>query len=178
MPGIPGLPGGGSLPALLLQSLNSFMAHNPPPGMPPGMFGGGAAGGGLGGLGGGGPISFEWVFGGGIPGFPGPNDGGNRGRPPAAEAILRKLQVVEFHSAADLAQLKESASTCNVCLDKYTVGQKGLKLPCGHVFHPDCGAFLDLERGERGGAVEGVCGSVGAVEYPDAGLFPFSPRAN
>jgi hypothetical protein len=113
------------------------------------MFGGGAAGGGLGGQGGGGAISFEWVFGGGIPGFPGPNDGGNRGRPPAAEAILRKLQVVEFHSAADLAQLKESASTCNVCLEKYTVGQKGLKLPCGHVFHPDCGAIF--EKSDAGG---------------------------
>ena len=28
--------------------------------------------------------------------------------------------------------------TCSVCMTDFDIGNKGIFLPCGHMFHPDC----------------------------------------
>ena len=43
---------------------------------------------------------------------------GPASRPPAAEAMLRRLVVVEFNRQEQLDRLKECTSVCSVCLDK------------------------------------------------------------
>ena len=53
-------------------------------------------------------------------------------KPPAAsEETLRNLPRVKF---TDSEEHKE----CQVCQEDYKVGEETLKLPCKHIYHPDC----------------------------------------
>ncbi|KAJ8604023.1 hypothetical protein CTAYLR_003384 [Chrysophaeum taylorii] len=62
-------------------------------------------------------------------------DQGRVGPPPTSQAALAKLPVVRV-SADDLAQDENAA--CCVCLEKHSVGDPVLRLPCGHLYHEAC----------------------------------------
>lgn len=57
------------------------------------------------------------------------------GPPPTAPAVLAKLPIVEI-TASDLEQ--DGNERCCVCLEKQKVGDKALRLPCGHLYHEAC----------------------------------------
>jgi hypothetical protein len=36
------------------------------------------------------------------------------------------------------SKMNLEAPTCVVCVEKIEIGMKGMFMPCGHIFHPDC----------------------------------------
>ena len=66
----------------------------------------------------------------------GGGDGGDGGGPPpASEAAIRRLPTVTVE-AGDL--LDEANRQCPVCLADTVLGQRMVRLPCGHLFHGAC----------------------------------------
>lgn len=39
---------------------------------------------------------------------------------------------------ASKAKKELESPTCTVCCDKIELGKKGMFMPCGHIYHPDC----------------------------------------
>lgn len=58
-----------------------------------------------------------------------------KGAPPASAKALAKIPKVNI-TADDIQE--QSNKECTICLDTHAVGSQGCKLPCGHLFHPDC----------------------------------------
>ncbi|KAA8491771.1 E3 ubiquitin-protein ligase RING1 [Porphyridium purpureum] len=61
------------------------------------------------------------------------NDPNQAGPPPAAKDAVASLPRFSM-KPADL----EKCSECVVCREAFQVGSEALKLPCGHLFDPDC----------------------------------------
>ena len=70
---------------------------------------------------------------------------------PEAVSRLPIIKIEEKHCKASpmapgglRASTKGSASknleppTCTVCVERINLGKKGMFMPCGHVYHPDC----------------------------------------
>ena len=55
--------------------------------------------------------------------------------PPASKRLLRNLPAVKV-TADDL--IEETNKNCCVCLEDQLVGTTAIKLPCGHIYHPNC----------------------------------------
>ena len=55
--------------------------------------------------------------------------------PPVSNKFLQSLQYVNV-TADDL--LEESNKECCICLVTQNLGQRVYKLPCGHLYHPEC----------------------------------------
>jgi hypothetical protein len=57
----------------------------------------------------------------------------------ASKQALEKLVTVKIEKKHCKTQgLKLEPPTCPVCHDTINVGVKGMFMPCGHVYHPDC----------------------------------------
>ena len=57
----------------------------------------------------------------------------------ASEEAVKKLPVIkieEKHCKAVGDALEPP--TCTVCCDFIQMGMKGMFMPCGHIYHPDC----------------------------------------
>eukprot|EP00906_Rhabdomonas_costata_P021103 RCo030664 len=66
------------------------------------------------------------------------------GAPPAPKALLE--QILDSEVCLDTSMLRVTQS-CSVCLDSLHVGDRGVVLRCGHVFHKDClGSWLKLHN--------------------------------
>ena len=58
----------------------------------------------------------------------------------ASENAVKKLAVVKIESK----HCKKGQSgvleppTCTVCCEGIVLGSKGMFMPCGHIYHPDC----------------------------------------
>eukprot|EP00928_Gymnodinium_smaydae_P044675 TRINITY_DN29802_c0_g1_i1.p1 TRINITY_DN29802_c0_g1~~TRINITY_DN29802_c0_g1_i1.p1 ORF type:complete len:269 (+),score=44.21 TRINITY_DN29802_c0_g1_i1:110-916(+) len=57
------------------------------------------------------------------------------GSPPASPAALRALPHIKV-SQHDI-KVSES-SECTVCFESMELGQPGVRIPCGHLYHEDC----------------------------------------
>lgn len=60
----------------------------------------------------------------------------DKGAPPMAARALASLPMVRA-TEEDLSQ--DGNEYCCVCLEAHAVGDLALQLPCGHLFHRDCG---------------------------------------
>ncbi|KAJ8029740.1 hypothetical protein HOLleu_29212 [Holothuria leucospilota] len=58
-----------------------------------------------------------------------------QGPPPASKDDIDKLETIKL-TAADTAA--SSSNECPVCKDDFSIGDEVKKLPCEHIFHPDC----------------------------------------
>ena len=57
----------------------------------------------------------------------------------ASEQAVEKLPVIKIEKKhCKKVGLKMEPPSCTVCCDNITVGSKGMFMPCGHVYHPDC----------------------------------------
>mmetsp|Transcript_90543 Transcript_90543/g.161281 ORF Transcript_90543/g.161281 Transcript_90543/m.161281 type:complete len:377 (-) Transcript_90543:95-1225(-) len=139
--GNPWQAGGGGQPP------NPFMFMQPGQGMPGGaqqgmnplqmLF--------QGGLGNADPLLVEQLFaaagmggagffeGGHDPGADGQED--KKGAPPASASVVRSLPRVKV-SAYDIAA--NESPECSVCLGDLVIGEKALRIPCGHLYHEEC----------------------------------------
>ncbi len=67
-----------------------------------------------------------------------PNNGeGNAeqcGPAPASQEAINKLETVEFKAENTDAE----NNSCSICYEDYKQGEKLLKLPCKHDYHPEC----------------------------------------
>lgn len=61
------------------------------------------------------------------------NDTNVYGSPPAAESSINELQRIKY-SNTDTGNLHE----CTVCKDDLVIDEEVIKMPCNHLFHPDC----------------------------------------
>mmetsp|Transcript_13201 Transcript_13201/g.22389 ORF Transcript_13201/g.22389 Transcript_13201/m.22389 type:complete len:119 (-) Transcript_13201:67-423(-) len=61
-------------------------------------------------------------------------------RRPTSQEVLEKLPLVEIEEKH--CKKGENGNMelpcCSVCITDFQLSQKGLFLPCGHIFHPDC----------------------------------------
>lgn len=53
----------------------------------------------------------------------------------ASKAVLQTLPEITV-TKHDVQQDEES--TCPICLESLDIGKTAIRIPCGHVFHPDC----------------------------------------
>ncbi|WVQ82327.1 hypothetical protein IAT38_004455 [Cryptococcus sp. DSM 104549] len=60
---------------------------------------------------------------------------GPQGPVPANETVIQGLPRSTFDEKSLAASTYKD---CPVCKDDYEVGQEVMKVPCGHIFHPDC----------------------------------------
>lgn len=56
-------------------------------------------------------------------------------QPAASKEVLQTLPEIRV-TKHDIQQDQES--TCPICLERFEIGDAAIRLPCGHVFHPDC----------------------------------------
>ncbi|XP_033634573.1 E3 ubiquitin-protein ligase RNF126-like [Asterias rubens] len=56
-----------------------------------------------------------------------------QGPSPAAQEDIAKLQTITINN-----EHLENTLECPVCKDEFSVGQQAKKMPCKHLFHPDC----------------------------------------
>lgn len=59
----------------------------------------------------------------------------------ASEDAVKKLPIIKLgreHCKQKEGRLGLEPPTCTVCVEHIKVGTKGMFMPCGHVFHPDC----------------------------------------
>jgi hypothetical protein len=58
----------------------------------------------------------------------------------ASGDAVKKLPIVKIENK----HCKKSQSgeleppTCTVCCENIAIGNKGMFMPCGHIYHPDC----------------------------------------
>ena len=58
----------------------------------------------------------------------------------ASEEAIKKLPIIKIekqHCKKQKAGKLEPPS-CTICTETINVGSKGMFMPCGHVYHPDC----------------------------------------
>lgn len=56
-------------------------------------------------------------------------------QPATAEAYLRTMPVLKVTEH----DLEAGNGECSICLDKLMLGDSAVRIPCGHLFHEDCG---------------------------------------
>ena len=56
----------------------------------------------------------------------------------SSEAIKKLPQVKIEKKHCKKSGLKMEPPTCTVCTETINVDTKGMFMPCGHVYHPDC----------------------------------------
>ena len=72
-----------------------------------------------------------------------------RKRNKASEAAVKKLPIIKIEEKhckeTKLAPGKIRAGkpileapTCTICCDNIVMGSKGMFMPCGHIYHPEC----------------------------------------
>lgn len=66
-----------------------------------------------------------------------------RTKPPAPKRSI--IQVFQYHPGfsprsleSGMAKTQVVSSLCSICTENFTEGTRLRKLPCGHVFHPQC----------------------------------------
>lgn len=59
---------------------------------------------------------------------------------PTAKSARKKLAVVKISKAhcKKNKDKKLEEPSCTICICEIPLGEKGMVLPCGHIFHPDC----------------------------------------
>ena len=60
-------------------------------------------------------------------------------RHPTSQNFIRNIPEVaieEKHCKKNGSEFEKP--TCPVCIIDFEIGHKGMFLPCGHIFHPDC----------------------------------------
>lgn len=62
------------------------------------------------------------------------NDPNRYGTPPASKSAIEKLPSVKV----DKEMLESDYSDCAVCKDGFELDEEVKKLPCKHMYHPDC----------------------------------------
>ncbi|WWD19087.1 hypothetical protein CI109_103545 [Kwoniella shandongensis] len=61
---------------------------------------------------------------------------GPQGPLPATDVVIEGLPRFKFEDEKALAQ--STYKDCPVCKDDFVVGDEVMRIPCAHVFHPDC----------------------------------------
>lgn len=58
----------------------------------------------------------------------------------AKQESVQKLPVVKIENkhCKKGTQGQMEPPTCTVCCDSISIGGKGMFMPCGHIYHPDC----------------------------------------
>jgi E3 ubiquitin-protein ligase RNF115/126 len=56
----------------------------------------------------------------------------------AAVDRLPRVKIEKKHCKKQQGGTKLEPPTCTVCCDPIAVDSKGMFMPCGHVYHPDC----------------------------------------
>jgi hypothetical protein len=59
----------------------------------------------------------------------------------ASEAAVKKLPIVKIetkHCKKGEKGAELEPPTCTVCCEGIPLGGKGMFMPCGHIYHPDC----------------------------------------
>ena len=62
-------------------------------------------------------------------------------RKKASDTSISKLPIVkieEKHCKKNPETNSNEPPTCTVCCECISMGTKGMFMPCGHVYHPDC----------------------------------------
>lgn len=66
--------------------------------------------------------------------IPRSSDGPSRsGNPPASERFVKRLPHLKISK-----EIADSKEPCVVCSERFKVLDDVIKLPCRHIFHPDC----------------------------------------
>jgi E3 ubiquitin-protein ligase RNF115/126 len=61
-----------------------------------------------------------------------------RGKPAKKDAVS-KLPVVKIEKKhCKTIGSQQEPPMCTVCCEHIVIGSKGMFMPCGHVYHPDC----------------------------------------
>lgn len=67
-------------------------------------------------------------------------DPNRHGTPPASKEVVNKLPIIKLKED----DLKEEQD-CAVCKEQFKIDDEVIKIPCKHIFHPDCiKPWLDL----------------------------------
>lgn len=53
----------------------------------------------------------------------------------ASVEAVKKLPIIKINKEHCKAKV---APTCTVCVEQIKLGSKGMFMPCGHIYHPDC----------------------------------------
>ena len=63
----------------------------------------------------------------------------NKKKKKAKVDSVKKLPIVKIEKKHCKNQgTKMEPPACTVCCDSINVGAKGMFMPCGHIYHPDC----------------------------------------
>ena len=56
----------------------------------------------------------------------------------AKDAISRLPKIIIEQRHCKQVGLMSEGPTCTVCTEQIRIGTRGMFMPCGHVYHPDC----------------------------------------
>lgn len=66
------------------------------------------------------------------------NDTNVYGTPPANEDSVTALPKVRFCEQINQKNAQQTQTECVVCKEDFEADDELMKMPCGHLFHPDC----------------------------------------
>ena len=59
----------------------------------------------------------------------------------ASVEAVKKLMCIDIevkHLQKKQNSSVKEAPTCTICVEQIKLGNKGMFMPCGHIYHPDC----------------------------------------